>query len=85
MDGPDLPEGLGMDRHCLVTINETTAFLVGQNLPTILNYILMGCLKSLSGTPLALVFSRILIDFYGHPLPPEAVFVVMCNPSMIKL
>ena len=31
-DGPDLPEGIGMDRHCLVTINETTVFLIGNRL-----------------------------------------------------
>jgi hypothetical protein len=30
IDGPDLPERLGMDRHCLVTINETTAYLIGE-------------------------------------------------------
>ena len=30
VDGPSLPEGLGFDRHCLVAINETTAFLIGE-------------------------------------------------------
>jgi hypothetical protein len=28
--GPDLPEGMGMERHCLLALNETTAFIVGQ-------------------------------------------------------
>jgi hypothetical protein len=29
IQGPDLPDGVGMDRHCLITINETTAILIG--------------------------------------------------------
>ena len=29
--GPDMPRGMGMDRHCLLALNDSTAFIVGKN------------------------------------------------------
>ena len=28
---PDMPRGMGMDRHCLLALNDSTAFIIGKN------------------------------------------------------